>query len=328
MFPAASGEACLAKSVDTSERCKPRLTDAHVLACNQQNAGPRMSGLHGEKMESSISHEEWFRPEVFEKTHQEITTLKARLPADAVASLASEVIRRVSGRALLLKVKALEPSPSHIEDLARALISEDEGAGAQLVLDARAAGMDMEIVYLRYLAGAAQLLGEWWDDSRVSFVEVATGTSRIYSIMRASNHLFFPKIKVGQKSAVFASSPTETHTLGVRMAADLFRKDGWDIDLMIGRSHDELVEDITQSHHYLIGLSSAGNHSSAELARLIIALRISKPTAYIMISGQIVNDAEDIVSVLGADGVANDYESARATLEEFWDRLDPAEQMG
>ena len=279
-------------------------------------------------MEQNASQEQWFRPEVFEKTHQEITTLKARLPDHAVVSLASEVIRRVSIRSPVLGIKAPEPSPSEIEHLARALISKDEGAGAKLVLNARESGMDIETVYLLYLADAARLLGEWWDNNRVNLAEVAIGTSRIYSIMRASNHLFFPKGTFSQKSAVFASAPNETHTLGIRMAADLFRKDGWDIDLMIGRSHDELVEDIAQSHHYLIGLSSAGRHSSGDLAKLIVALRLSKPTAFIMVSGQIVNDARDIVSVLDADGIANDYESAQAILEDFWDRLSPAEQVG
>ena len=281
----------------------------------------------GVEMEARSSSDQRFRPDVFEKAYREIASLKARLPEDAVASLAREVIFRVSNRAVELKIKALEPSASQIEGLAFALISKEAGAGAQLVLDATAAGMDIETVYLRYLAGAARLLGELWDNDRVSFAEVAIGTSRIYSILRAANHLRPPQEKAGRKSAVFASPPNEIHTLGVRMAADLFRKDGWDIDLMIGSSHDELVEDIKQSTPNLIGLSSAGRHSCAELARLIVALRISKPSAYIMVSGQIVNDAKDIVSLLGADGVANDFETARTILEELWDRLDPTEQL-
>lgn len=279
-------------------------------------------------METIASHEEWFRPEVFDKTHQEITTLKARLPEDAVVSLANEVIRRVLRRNKVLGLKDLEPSQEQIEQLAHALISKDEGAGAELVLDAQASEKDIEVVFLLYLASAARLLGEWWNTESVNFVEVAMGASRIYSIMRTSNHLFFPKGKFSQKSTVFASAPNETHTLGVRMAADLFRKDGWYINLMLRRSHDDLVEDIEQSHHYLIGLSSAGRHSAAAMARLIIALRISKPTAYIMVSVQIVNDADDIVSVLGADGTANDFETAQAIMEDLWDRLDPADRLG
>lgn len=278
-------------------------------------------------MEEHFPSDHGFRPEVFEKTYHEIASLKSRLPEDAVVSLAREVINRVSGRSVQKKRKALEPSSIQIEELAFALISKNERAGAELILGATAAGMDIDTVYLRYLAGAARLLGELWDNDRVTLVEVAIGTSRIYSIMRASNHLLFPQKKVSQKSAVFASTPNETHTLGVRMAADLFRRDGWNIDLMMGQSHEALVEDIELSPHYLIGLSSAGRHSSAELARLIIALRISKPTAYIMVSGQIVNDAPDIVSLLGADVVANDFDSARTTLEGLWDRLEAGEGL-
>lgn len=278
-------------------------------------------------MEANFPSNHGFRPEIFEKTYHEIASLKSRLSEDAVVSLAREVIDRVSGRAVRKKSQAVEPSSKQIEALAFALISKDERAGAELVLGATAAGMEIDTVYLRYLAGAARLLGELWDSDQVTFAEVAVGTSRIYSIMRASNNLLFPQKKVSQKSAVFASTPSETHTLGVRMAADLFRRDGWDIDLMMGQPHEALVEGIEQSPHYLIGLSSAGRHSSAELAKLIIALRISKPTACIMVSGQIVNDAPDIVSLLGADGVASDFESARTILEGLWDRLEAAERL-
>lgn len=279
-----------------------------------------------ENMDSNARKDTWFQSDIFEKTHEEISTLKARLPEDAVVSLAAEVIRRVSSRANTLTINAPHPSPEQIEHLARALISKEEAASTKLVLDAKSGGMEMETIYLHYLAGAARLLGAWWGDNKVSLVEVTLGTGRIYAILRASNRLFFPTVTFNQKSAVFAACPNETHTLGVRMAADLFRKDGWDIDLMIGQSHDELVENIEKSHHYLIGLSSGGRHSSGALARLIIALRLSKPKALIMLSGQIVNEAEDIVSVLDVDGIANDFETAQAVLEELWDRLDPSAQ--
>lgn len=278
-------------------------------------------------MEANGQSDHGFRPEIFEKTYHEIASLNSRLPEDAVASLAREVLLRVASRVVEVKNRVLTPSSNQIETLAFALISKNEKAGADLILAATAAGMDIETVYLQYLAGAARLLGELWDNDRVSFAEVTIGTSRMYSIMRASNHLLFPQKKISHKSAIFASTPSETHTLGVRMAADIFRRDGWDIHLMLGQSHDALVEDIAQSPHFLIGLSSAGRHSSAELARLIIALRISKPTAYIMVSGQIVNDAKDIISLLGADGIAHDFESARTTLEGLWDRLEAAEGL-
>ena len=40
----------------------------------------------------------------------------------------------------------------------------------------------------------------------------------------------------------FCAVPGEQHTLGVMMAADLFRRNGWDVGLLIGVDHAEIVE--------------------------------------------------------------------------------------
>lgn len=198
-------------------------------------------------------------------------------------------------------------SPDQTEHLAHALLSDDEVAGATI-----------GIVYLTYLAGAARLMGEWWNNGDVTFVEVAIGTSRIQSIMRTSNHHFMSKDGANKKSAVFATVPGETHTLGVRIAADLFRKEGWDIDLKIGRSHDELVGEIERKGHRLIGLSSSGRHSSAALARLVAALESRIPGAAIVVSGVVADDEKDLRSLLGIDSIASDVPTARAALDRLW----------
>ena len=91
------------------------------------------------------------------------------------------------------------------------------------------------------------MLGTWWEEDRVSFVEVTVGTSRMYAIMRALRRQMPLASHIHSKSAIFASVPGETHVLGVRMAADLLRKEGWDIELKIGRTHEELVVEMTNS---------------------------------------------------------------------------------
>ena len=103
------------------------------------------------------------------------------------------------------------------------------------------------------------------------------------------------------------------------MAADLFGREGWDIDMIVGQNHDELVSEIAQSRCPVIGLSAAGAHSAAALARLVIALRISNPWAAIVLSGQIANEAEDVVSALGLDGVVTDIPSAITLFDSIWD---------
>ena len=263
---------------------------------------------------------DWFEQGVYAQTNSRIRTLKTSLPESAVRTLAQEVLHRLAQQAPQKTVIANATYHVTIEKLSRALMSKDHEAAAQMIFQIKEDGTSPEDIYLTYLADAARLLGEWWEDSRVSFVDVAIGSSRIYSIIRGMSHLFLTDDPLHYRSAVFVSVPGETHTLGVNMAADLFRKKGWEIELLVGLSHEELVSELTLSKPRLVGLSSSGLHSSVALAKLIIALRLSNPGALIMVSGQVVNEAEDVVLAMDVDGIANDVPSALATLNSLWDR--------
>lgn len=271
-------------------------------------------------MTDATHNANWFEHSVYEQTNSGIRTLKTRLPEDAARTLAKEVLRRVAQRVSANPIVAHRASHDEVEQLCLALTSKDNDAATRFVSKLKEEGVTPGAIYLTYLASAARLLGEWWDDNRVSFVDVTIGTSRIYSIMRGMSHLFATDEQPQNKAAVFAAVPGEIHTLGVSMAADLFRKDGWDIELLVGLSHDDLIAEIAGSRPRLIGLSSSGRHSSLALALLVVGLRVSNPGAFIMVSGQTVVEAEDIVLAMDIDGTATDFPGARATLNSLWDR--------
>jgi methylmalonyl-CoA mutase cobalamin-binding subunit len=110
------------------------------------------------------------------------------------------------------------------------------------------------------------------------------------------------------------------------MAADLFGKEGWEIDLLIGKDHSDLVSAISQSGSRIIGLSAAGAHATAALARAMVALRLSNPAAAIFLSGQIVQEAPEEVQLMGFDGILTDMPTAQATMDEFWQRFANSER--
>lgn len=254
--------------------------------------------------------------EFYERSQDQLRRLKSLLPSDTVEDLAREVIRRLAERGAAATVEA--PDDARIELLCHALLSEDHHDGAAFIETVRSAGASVDSVYLRYLAGAARMLGRWWQEDLVSFADVTVATSRMYAIMRAVRHEF-PDAPSNDRSAVFVTTPGENHTLGMRMAADLFRKDGWTIDLKIGRSHDELVAEIEHSGTRLIGISAGGTHAFTALSRLVIALRISNPHAAIFVGGNVVQDAPDAVSLIGVDGMAGDIKAAKAVMAALWD---------
>ena len=255
------------------------------------------------------------------QTH--LRELKKQLPKNAVEVLAREVIRRV---ALHENQDLFEsPADSKIQELCDALLSRDDSAGARFVEQVRAEGVSIDVVYLEYLGAAANNLGTMWDESRISFVDVTLATSRIYAILRALRYQLAVQQSVQAKSAVFASVPGETHNLGVSMATDLFRQKGWEIDLIIGQSHDELVDQICRSRASIIGLSASGDHSIEALSRLVIALRISNPFANIFVSGSIVQEARETVVLMEPDGMAADMEEAKELMSHFAEAEDEEE---
>lgn len=257
--------------------------------------------------------------DIYERSRAGLFQLKQQLPDDAVSVLAREVIGRLAERGPTDQTSDYESAKAELEALCNALISEDHYAGARMIEQIRADGVSVETVYLGYLAGAARMLGEWWNTDRVSFVDVTIATSRMYAIMRSLRHLFKPAIDSLTKTAIFASVPDETHTLGVRMAADVFRKDGWNIETKLGFTHNELVTDIDKSECNVIGLSAAGQHSIDKLARLVVSLRIVKPAALVLVSGNIADEASDALELMEVDAVATDIPGALDEMNQMWE---------
>lgn len=257
----------------------------------------------------------------YSQLQSDVLHLKSRLPQTDVGHIVSEVLTRVTDLKKVNGDRINLPIRQKVENLCYALISTDMYEGANFIRDIQEDGASLEAIYLNYLAEAAGVLGEWWDEDHVTFHEVTIGSSRIYAIMRDLSYLFVPDSLVEVKSAIFATVPDETHLLGVQMAADLFGTEGWNIDVLTGLSHDALVQQITQSPCHILGLSAGGAHSAGALARLMVAVRLARPDIRVFLSGQIVQAAPDLVAVMDLDGAAGDIEDAKRILQDIWAEL-------
>jgi len=256
-----------------------------------------------------------FPRDVYHQASSDLMALKSVLPHEAVVSLAREVITRL-GQSVADKSSRSQV----IDDLVTALLSEDPQAAAALIEAQFQAGVTYDALHLGYLGPAARQLGEKWTSDEISFSQVTVGTGRIYGIMRSLCRQVVRKGIPKQRSALVACVPGETHVLGVRMATDLLREQGWTIDLHMALDHDGLVAEIIQSGHHIIGLSAGGQHALPALARLVLAIRVSRPDAAILVSGNIVREARTEISFMGVDGVSETFAEASAILDALWDK--------
>ena len=107
------------------------------------------------------------------------------------------------------------------------------------------------------------------------------------------------------------------------MASDLFEREGWEIELLVGLEHEEILAEIAKSEALVVGLTAHGAQSLRALVRLIAGIRISNPAVFILVSGHIVQEAKDVVELIGADGLAQDIPSALLEAKRLFDLAHP-----
>ena len=261
--------------------------------------------------------EEVFDRSEYERTGKQLRLVGRALPQESVSILAREVVKRLAFRL----PKSVVPGPvsaAEIDALCAALLSTDEEAGERIILAAIRDGTETEAIYLGYVAGAARRLGKMWDDDTASFIEVTLASGRLYRIIRGLRHVLASKVLDGREDrpAFLALVPRETHTLGIEIATDLFRREGWDIDVALNMSHEELVENSESRNYRAIILVANSDQMLGALTRLIVALRITQPLAHIMVAGTILNHFPRIADITGIDAVIDRLETAVDTLRD------------
>lgn len=238
------------------------------------------------------------------------------LPADSVSLLAREVIARLAARG-----DKPHSDLTLAQDLAEALISRDDGAALRRASRAVSAGTSVEDMYVLYLSEAARILGEKWAADHLASAQITIAAARIYALIRGLSASIVPSGWQDERHAIFATVPGEQHTLGVTMAADLFRRDGWVIDLKVGRDHEELLHELAETDFAVLGLSVCTASVLPDLIRLIAAVRISDPHARIVVSGHLADTEPQLGQVTGADYVSTKLDTLRVVMRDLHDTI-------
>lgn len=239
-----------------------------------------------------------------------------RLESGVVTELAREVVRRLAEhpkRAMMADHHATE---EEIDILVKALLSDHHMAASDMLTGVQADGVPLSEVYVGYISGAARRLGQLWDNDEVGFLQVTLATSRLTAIICGLKKVFYDREGSPRRRALFAACPGESHVMGVSMAADLFRREGWEIDLEIGQTHDDLLMAQHLGNYPVIGLSASSDAMILPLARFIRAARLLTPGAVIYVAGEITHLHPDIATTVAADGVLNDPVTALTRIEQ------------
>lgn len=237
-----------------------------------------------------------------------------RLESGMVTELAREVVRRLAEHPKRAQLSDHHATPAEVDLLVKALLSDRHLAASDMLTGLQAEGLPLSEVYIGYISGAARRLGQLWDNDEIGFLQVTLATSRLTAIICALKKVFYDYEGSPTRRALFAACPGETHVMGVSMAADLFRRQGWEIDLEIGQDHDTLLMTQHMGGYPVIGISASSDAMILPMARFVRAVRLLTPGTLVYVAGEITHQRPDVAVTIGADGALADPVSALAQI--------------
>ena len=247
------------------------------------------------------------------KLSAEESLLAPGRPKPEIQRLAKEVLRRLAKS----RLEDWAAPEEEVRALARALRAPHPYVADQMIQRLVGAGVDYQRIYRCYLAEAARELGTHWEEDRVTFMEVSIATSRIYSIIDRLRTAVPPPSPSEPGKLAFCAVPGEAHTIGLDMAVDVFRRNGWEVLHLVDKTHDEIIEALGDVRIFLIGLSASGPRVKEALLRLVVALRVARPDLRILVSGKLAATEADFIHSIGADSVVQTAEEALIAVREM-----------
>ncbi|MEM8592897.1 MAG: B12-binding domain-containing protein [Pseudomonadota bacterium] len=251
---------------------------------------------------------------VFSGSVKKAADAQAALPQEVLTRLASEALRRV---AELGAVRVAPPEPEVVAAFCTELLASDTYAGARFVERAMEQGATLNDIYLGYMTEAARHLGRLWQRSEASLFDVSLATARMQAIVRVLSMQASAQLPLKGRAAVFVQVPDEPHVLGLKIATDLYRRAGWDIALLVGMDHGEILKRIQKMDVGLVGLSISGQHAAPSLSALVMAMRILRPELKIVVCGNLVAEDPMLAEIALPDATAATYEESVPVFEGF-----------
>ncbi len=204
-------------------------------------------------------------------------------------------------------------SSANIRTLADWCIEQDSEAVNAEVADLLGRGVSLESIYLHLVAPAARALGERWNTDEASFADVSLGLCCLHRLLCDCESVGFHRASTPESySILLTSTPGDQHTFGVAMAADFFRRYGWQVSNLCGLDAGFIVDRLRGTHYSALGLSLHSDQNLEALDRLIgQARRIScNQDILIVVGGNFFLRHPRMVKHVGADLLATDGHKA------------------
>jgi methanogenic corrinoid protein MtbC1 len=187
-----------------------------------------------------------------------------------------------------------------------ALLDGEQRAAEAMILGAAESGMSIEVIYEDVLRVAQREIGLMWHHNEITVADehFATATT---DIILSRLRQYFPPFSPRDRRLVATTVGGDLHALGVRMVADFFEIDGWNVYYLGANTPRNDIIDITRHRNAdLLALSAASVLHIRDLAELIDSMREHEDLddVRVLVGGPVFCCLPELWRQLGADGSA------------------------
>jgi methanogenic corrinoid protein MtbC1 len=248
--------------------------------------------------------------DAFEIGDDRITAQRAFDPG-SVEALARAAIARLASETAQRSGSGTELVPDGVIDaFCRLLVTGEYAAAEAMIRRLTVHRQNYAQIADGFLSEAARRLGRRWEDDTLSFADVSVAVAHIFRLNQAFRQRNVPLVRGGESMALFATIPGQPHNLGLVLAAEAFRGEGWRVDLRLDTPAREIVDMAQRVRPKLIGLTISREDKRHQLAHLIISLRALPVSFRIMLGGRGAHNLARILPRGHVDRVVTDIASA------------------
>jgi methanogenic corrinoid protein MtbC1 len=245
---------------------------------------------------------------------------KAMAPAEAVVVVAA----LHAARQQFLATCQMPPAPPLAPEawpespiFENALLSGNELAAMDVVIRALDRGKSLIDIEMHIITPALYIIGEKWQANQVSVAQEHMATAIVQSVMTVALLRSPPPLPIN-KRILLACVAGNHHTIGLRMVADAFMLNGWEVQY-IGADvpTTALVQQVAAWKPDLLGLSIAFPQQLRIAKNVISGLSecLGNARPAVIIGGLAINRFNQLSTVVGADGTSANAQAALSAAQ-------------
>lgn len=222
--------------------------------------------------------------------------------AGSVEDLARAALSRLAQARRAEETAPPAVSEADLQRFAGHLVDNDIEAATACVEALRRQGAGYQQIADGLFAETARWLGACWDRDVLSWLDVSLGISALLRVNSALRDACTRQCRVCKCDALFATLPNQSHTLGIILAAEAFRQQHLDVELMLGASAGDIVDAADRRGVDFVGLTVGSDDRLKDIVPLAMRLKALPRAPGILVGGSAAKSA-----ALAGPGVPVDW---------------------